>query len=236
MGLTEYPKRIEKDFFLEMSKGNITGHTTFVMFGHNPDIDTGGPEDLWAQGGVITHLTSAETMDVVSSSTDDDSGGIGATSLLIIGLDGNYNEITESVVLNGISNITTTKSFLRINKVIANGAGSSEHNVGNIILTASTASTVQSYMEAEIGHSRSAHYTVPLGKTAYIRQAEFSSHKLSGGQSPEVEIEGLVFNPNTNVELRLFDEVMNTNVLERIFIANALFERLNEKFDLRVAA
>jgi hypothetical protein len=42
-----------KDFLIEVAKGNVAGHAIVNKFGRNPDVDTGtDPEDVWTQGGV----------------------------------------------------------------------------------------------------------------------------------------------------------------------------------------
>ncbi len=54
------------EFYLEVSKGNVPGHTYIAKFGQNDDIDA-GPEVIWDAGGDYVPPTSASIHNVVSS-------------------------------------------------------------------------------------------------------------------------------------------------------------------------
>ena len=61
-----------KEFYLEIAKGNIPGHSHVNKFGHNESIDTGTvPETVWDQGGVWVPPTAARTHDIASTSAND---------------------------------------------------------------------------------------------------------------------------------------------------------------------
>ena len=111
-------------------------------FGYNADID-GTHEDIWTTGGTLTRLSSAETMSVVSTSTADDTGGTGSITIQIEGIDNDWDVLKESVTLNGTGAVTTTGSFLRINRMFITSSGSGQTNAGKITATASSAATVQ---------------------------------------------------------------------------------------------
>ena len=90
------------EFYLEVSKGNIPGHSTMSKFGENPDIDTGSFDSIWDGGGVYSAPSVAQLHDVVSTSASDagtiqDSGtatGGSATTLI----DSTANFIVDGVV------------------------------------------------------------------------------------------------------------------------------------------
>lgn len=54
------------DFFLELGKGNVPGHTLMAKFGENPDIDLGF-ETIWDAGGVYVPPTQARLHNVASN-------------------------------------------------------------------------------------------------------------------------------------------------------------------------
>lgn len=163
-----------KDFLIEVNMGNVAGQELVHWFGDNDAVGT-SEEDIWGNGGTLVHLTSAETMDIISTDTTNDIfNGINARSVIIIGLDENFTEINETVLLNNVVN-TTTKEFIRIFRMfVVDVGGYGAINSGRIIATASTNGTVQSSIEIGEGQSTTTHYTVPAGKTAYILRASIT--------------------------------------------------------------
>jgi len=87
-------------FELQVSRGQIAYHEFIHKFGYNPDIANSN-ETIWSQGGVYTYPTSASTMYISSSSTADTAAGTGARTATVSGLDANFDEISETVSLNG---------------------------------------------------------------------------------------------------------------------------------------
>ena len=86
-GSGEFPLQGTTDFYLEVAKGNVPGHAFFIMRGHNADIDSAAGEDLWEAGGLWAPLSTAETMNITSTSANDDDGNTGAETVLIQGVD-----------------------------------------------------------------------------------------------------------------------------------------------------
>ncbi len=136
-------------------------------FGFNADVSTTF-EDIWSAGGNLSYLSSAETIEIASSSANDTSAGTGAQKVKIFGVDANYVAIEEEVTLNGISDVTTTNSYLRAYRMFITDVGSGEVNEGNIIATATTSATVQAQIDADLGHSSMAIVTVPDGFYAIV--------------------------------------------------------------------
>jgi len=127
-----------RDFFLEVAKGNVTGHFIVNKFGRNSDIDTAAEETIWANGGMYTFPTAAQTLDVVSSDANDTSAGTGARTVEIQGLDGSYDAVTETVTMTGTTPATTTATFLRVNRAMVKTAGSGGVNAGAITIDQTT--------------------------------------------------------------------------------------------------
>ena len=146
-------------------------------FGYNAAITT-ATETVWAYGGVYNWLAAATVLKITSSSTDDDVGGIGALTIVVEGLDANYAEISETVILTGRVSKDTTKSYLRVHRMYVVTAGTSLVNVGNLFAftgahtngTPDVATTVYTTILAGAGQTLQAFYTVPAGKTALLYQ------------------------------------------------------------------
>lgn len=155
------------DFLIETARNNIKGAKIERILARNTDVDL-VEEDLWFAGGVESYLTSAETMSVVSSSANDTSAGTGARTVKLYGLDGSYNEFTETLVLNGTTTVITSNNFLRINKVDVVTAGSSGTSAGAISFTASTSLSTHANIPAGENRTGKSQFTIPAGKTGYL--------------------------------------------------------------------
>ena len=165
-------------FELQIARGQIAFHETIFKFGFNPDIDN-SLETVWAEGGLYSYLSSASTLTVSSSSTDDDEGGTGAETVQLYGLDADYNEINEIVTLDGQTAVNTTNDYLRINRMVVRSAGSGGTNAGVIYAgTGAVSSGVPANKYATVaagdGQSLMALWTVPAGYTAYVTQTDIT--------------------------------------------------------------
>lgn len=159
-----------KEYFFEISQGNVGSLKSLVLHGHNSDVDSGAAEDIWGAGGQLVPLPSAETMNIVSTSTNDDGSpvGTGARTVEVTGLNGSHALTTETVTMNGTTNVLTANSYLYIRSLRVLTAGSTNSNVGMITVKASTAATIQSSIHAAQGMSHGSQYVVPASTTAYI--------------------------------------------------------------------
>ena len=174
-----------KDFFLEVVKGNIPGHKAVHKFGRNPDVDTGTvPEDVWITGGLMTWPTSAAVVSVTSTDAGDDgnpTSNTGAQTLTIEGLDASFDELNETITLNGTNAVTTSGSFIRVNRAFVATAGA-YHNNNEGILVGTVGGATMFTIPIGIGQTQVARYTVPNAKTAYLEFLAVSvDEKKSGG-------------------------------------------------------
>ena len=130
-------------FELQVSRGQIQGHERFCPFGFNSAVGTSA-ETMWTAGATYTYPSTATALTVVSSSTDDDGSpaGTGARTVTIIGLDADYLEVSETVTMNGTTNVTTTQTFLRVNEAYVATCGNTGSNVGTITIANTTPVTL----------------------------------------------------------------------------------------------
>jgi len=127
----------------EVALNRRQGWSLWNKFGHNLDVDTGGDEIVASFGGTFSSMTSADTLDVVSTDANDDDGGTGLNSIVIYGLDENRDEQIEVLTLNGTTPVTTSNQWFGVNRVAAFLFGSGETNAGTINITATTAGRVR---------------------------------------------------------------------------------------------
>lgn len=153
------------------SLGLSSGVSTENKFGHNPDIDTGTePEDLWEGGGLYPFVSAAQVLQVSSASLNDDGDpvGTGAHTVIIYGLDSNWNEVSATVILNGTTIVETIVQFIRVYRAVVIASGAVGSNDGLITITYKTAGTTAAVITAGSGQTLMAVYTVPSGTTALL--------------------------------------------------------------------
>ena len=159
-------------FELQVARGQIIGHEVVNVFGYSTGITNAAFIPAWENIAAYAFPTVASTMLVTSSSASDT-----AVTILIDGLDANYDSITESVTLNGTNAVATTKEFFRIHGVITTAGNA----VGTMYVKNAGGTT---YAQIAIGNGKTnmSVYTVPAGYTAYMTQFDaFSSTSVTSG-------------------------------------------------------
>jgi len=174
-------------FELQVSRGQIQGHRNVTVFGFNQDVDT-TQVSVWPLPSLITFPSAALQMTVSSTSANDTAAGTGARTVVVQGLDANYNEVTETVTLNGQTPVTMTASLLRVNYVLVGTTGSGNTAAGDIYIgtgtvTAGVPATAYDIIKFDYNNTTTGSYTVPAGYTAYVSQGLFSAGQ-STGSSP----------------------------------------------------
>lgn len=156
---------IDRDIMIAIARGAVDGVTSHHISGHNADVGS-SLETIWGEGGVITHPAAATVLKISSSSTADDLGSTGLEKLIIIGLNANYHEIQEEVILNGQTAVNTVKEYLRIFHLRGTQAGSGLSNAGIVYagtgdITTGKPAVVHAHMAIGLSHSLAAVFTIP---------------------------------------------------------------------------
>lgn len=162
--------RTQIDYLIEVAKGNIPGTTVAGFAGAKPNITTSF-ETMWDIAGNFTFPTGDEAWEVLSSDADDTSAGTGARSILITGLDTNFDPVTEIVSLDGVTPVATTRTdWNRINDIFVVSSGSSENNEGTITLRVASAGATRATILPTLARSFNGFFTVPTGKVFMVLQ------------------------------------------------------------------
>ena len=167
-------------FELQVARRQITFHEAFCQFGINTNVATSN-ETVWiGSSGIYAFPTVASVMKISSSSNDDDAAGTGARTVLINGLNANYDPVAEIVALDGQTAVNTTNSYIRVNKMTVLTAGTGGTSVGSIYAgTGAVNSGVPAVVVNQTGvlanETESSFYTVPAGYTAFINAWTMSS-------------------------------------------------------------
>ena len=178
------------EFDVAVAMGHIPNWEAVRKFGTNSTVGTSGFEDMWEPGTVRSLPAAAAVASVSSSSAADDGDpeGTGAHTLLVSGLDANYLEVSETVTLNGVSAVTTTQTFLRIDRAYITKVGSGGTNAGNISI--SVGGALQAYITAAEGQTAQAMYTVPANKLFVLTFYNVGIGRIAG--SSDCNIEGQI--------------------------------------------
>lgn len=159
-------ERRTEDFNLQVARGQIPGHSTLNIYGYQHTVgQTFIP--LWENAVAYVYPTAATQMNLVGSNGDN-------ATITINGLDAGYAVISESVVLNGSTPVTTTKSFLRVNGM-AVSVGSATNPAGVVTLKDLTNTTIYAQINAGVGRTQAAIYTVPAGHTFFLSRVDINT-------------------------------------------------------------
>lgn len=176
-------------FELQVSRGQIQGHRSVTVFGFNPDVDT-TQVSIWPLPSLITFPAAALQMTVSSASANDTSAGTGARTIVVQGLDANYNEVTETVTMDGQTAVTMTASLIRVNYAYVATTGSGLSAAGNIYIgtgtvTAGVPATVYDVIKYDYNNTTTGSYTIPAGYVGYLSQGLFSTGQAGGSNQIE---------------------------------------------------
>jgi len=205
-------------FELQVSRGQIQGHRNVTVFGFNPDVDQ-TQVSVWPLPSLITFPASAIQMTVSSTSANDTGNGTGARTVVVQGLDANYNEVTETVTLNGQTAVTMTASLLRVNYayVVTAGSGSSAAGsiyIGTGVVTAGVPATIYDIIKLDYNVTTTGSYTIPAGYTGYVSQGLFSTGQPSG----TTQVEGrLLLRGTNNIRMTEAITTLNNGVANYVF-------------------
>jgi len=205
-------------FELQVSRGQIQGHRNVTVFGFNSDVDT-AQVSVWPLPSLITFPATALQMKVSSTSANDTSNGTGARSVVVQGLDANYNEVSETVVLNGQTAVTMTAALLRVNYAYVLTAGSGNSAAGDIYIgtgtvTAGVPATTYDIIKFDYNTTITGSYTIPAGYTGYVSQGLFSAGQAGGS----AQVEGRLLTRGTdNIRRTAAVTTVNNGVADYVF-------------------
>lgn len=145
---------------IEIGKQGVTNHIPLFIYGANPSVGV-TTVPIWPCGPVEQFPASAQTLNIVSTSTSDTLLGTGARSIRIAGLDDNYDPFFEDIDLDGTTPVTTSNRFFRVNNSFITAAGADNFNQGEITIDATTPAATIDCIPALIGISQTSTFTIP---------------------------------------------------------------------------
>ena len=164
-----------KDFYLSIAQGLVSGYETNRKFGASTNLSTTEQVISFNSGTTPYFPTTAQTLSITSNSANDtNTAGTGARKIVVEGLDANFDVQTETINLNGTTTVTSANTYIRLYRAYVSDCGTyGSSNVGNITITNGGAN-IFLVLEAGKGQSQTTKYTVPAGYTAYVYQVHLS--------------------------------------------------------------
>ena len=189
-----------KNFDLEVAKGNVPGHKSVNKFGRQVDVDP-ADTDITDSAVPATPVwvapTQARVHQIASTSASDTSAGVGAKTVQVYGLaTWDTKESSEVITMNGTTDVATG-SYVIIHRIKVLTKGTSGPNVGIITATADTDATVTAQINVGEGQTQMAIYGVPSTQVAYMKSYYGSAIKAAASLSVELT---LLMNPEPDIE------------------------------------
>lgn len=200
------------DWHSAVALGKSGGNSVRNIFGYNAAIpSTFVP--AWELATAYTYPTSAITMTLRWNTAD------AGFTVLIKGLDANYNEIQETVTLTASPvTKTTTNQYFRINDliVVATPGGAFGSPTNNITLTNAGNTVTYARIDADTSKNQAAIYTVPRGyQLALVRISAFCASAALNNRT-------LAFRNIARLKTGVILRVAQTEFLEQMIIDRQL--------------
>lgn len=182
----------------------VPGCSRVSALGTNPTTAAG--ESFWYGSSAYPWIPSARTLEIVSNSANDAAAGTGTRTVLVRGLDVNFNPITEVVTMNGLTPVPLVNTYMRVQQAISASAGSLLVNAGTISIRDTGAGTTRAVIPIVlagfgIGVTSQSAYTVPAGFTLEIQSIMLSINRTGASANNNVTIRNYFYNNVTGAAL-----------------------------------
>ena len=163
-----------EDEKIKISRGMVKGASFIHKFGAVPSMATNTTGTVWDKNDTVYPWASWATAGIIN--VDSSSASDINKSITVVGLDANYNQISETITLTTQTNNNSSNSFIRIFRAFVSDG---ETNVGQISVQRDT--TDVAIITAGYGQTLMAVYTVPAGYTGYLYKGTCSAQSGADG-------------------------------------------------------
>lgn len=164
--------------------GNLLSNS---KFGRAPNGVQTTVTDLWDRADAVPTQslwvppTQARIHQIVSTDSGDTAAGVGARTLCVSGLiDWNLPEISETIVMNGLTDVPTVSAYVIVHRLQVLTKGATSVNIGVITATADVDGTVTAQINANKGQTQMAIYGVSSIQDAFVGLVYLSMLRAGG--------------------------------------------------------
>ena len=174
---------VSQPYLFSVAEGVIVGHQSLLKFGTRTAVAAATESVIWeGTAPTYTYLPTTQQLKVSSTSAVDTALGTGARTLRLIGLDTNYDEIQEDLILNGITAVTTVNSYSRVFRAYVLTCGTGLTNAGTISVLNNASTVTQLVINPNDSQTLMTMWTVPRGKTLWLTSLSFSTDSNKGAR------------------------------------------------------
>jgi hypothetical protein len=155
--------------------------------------------------------------------------GTGVNSIVVYGVDENWDTQTVVYTMDGTTTVTSAESWIGINRVAVFLSGSGQTNAGTITITATTSGYTMAQMPVGEGVSQQCIFFTPQNHNFLAEWMHFNSIKLSGGGNPELIFKAWVYSAVNNTKQEVFRGKMDLAVSNDLDVAPPVPFPLSEK-------
>lgn len=156
------------NIFLNISRGLVKGTSFVHKFGAVPTMSTNTTGTVWDVNDTVYPWSAWATAGTITIDRAD--AGDANKQVTVVGLDSNYDALTETITLTSATGNASTNSFIRVFRAfIVDGTT----NVGLISIKRN--STTVAAIVAGKGQTLMSVYTIPRGYTGYLMKGTCSA-------------------------------------------------------------
>jgi hypothetical protein len=181
MTITRYPEVFPSERHLDIRQGLVGGQTAGTQLGHADALTTTlrhiHHEMATADLDIKALYDTPATVKVSSTDTNDDGSpaGTGAQTVLITGVDSSGVAQSETVTLDGTTEVTSTGTYKAVTGLTVTAVGSGGSNAGviwagNGVVTSGVPATKYQSVEVGTNASRGSHFYVYSGQRFHPTQ------------------------------------------------------------------
>ena len=182
------PETREIPYDILFGRGLIKNTTVLRVVSRSPVTAVSTINDLWPVTGNLIHQIAASPIDIVSASANDTAAGSGARTLMVTGLDANFDQISETIALNGLTPVQTVNSYIRHHSTSVLTSGvymgtTTPSHAGDITFsysgTADPAGLITDFEGFSNASTFSSHRTIPRGFVGFLRALNINTDQQS---------------------------------------------------------